>query len=292
MSIRSEFIEICHKVYEKGFVSATDGNVSLRLDSGRILITPSAKNKGELEENDLLVIDYNGNLLEGKGKITTEAKIHLLAYDKRKEINAVVHGHPIYSTAFATAGKDLTKPIFPEVILTIGKVPLCKYGTPSTDELTISMEPHIGYAWALLMQNHGAVTFGTSLKEAYYKMEKLEHTAKTLFIANMLGGVTYLSDGNVNKLFSIAEKTYGIKPEKNQFKFNENNAANNPVSYTENHLSYTEIIEERLRSRAGNSNINPFGINKTYNQKNITGKADKNKLSKNEIDKIIKEFNI
>ncbi|GBD90096.1 methylthioribulose-1-phosphate dehydratase [bacterium BMS3Abin04] len=292
MSIKSEFIEICRKVYDKGFVSATDGNVSLRLDSGRILITPSAKNKGELEERDLLVIDYKGNLLEGKGKVTTEAKVHLLAYNKRKEINAVVHGHPIYSTAFATAGKDLTKPVFPEVILTIGEVPLCKYGTPSTDELTKSMEPYINYVWALLLQNHGAVTFGSSLKDAYYKMEKLEHTAKTLFIANMLGGVTYLSDGNVNKLFAIAEKIYSIKPQKNQFKFNENNMVNNQVFNTENHLSYTEIIEERLRSRAGNSNVNPFGINNTYRQKNITEKSNKNKLSKDEIDKIIREFNL
>jgi len=292
MSIKSEFIEICRKVYEKGFVSATDGNVSLRLDSNRILITPSAKNKGELVENDLLVIDYKGNLLEGKGKVTTEAKVHLLAYNKRSDINAAVHGHPIYSTAFATAGKDLTKPVFPEVILTIGEVPLCKYGTPSTDELTRSMEPYISYTWALLLQNHGAVTFGTSLKDAYYKMEKLEHTAKTLFIANMLGGVTYLSDGNVNKLFAIAEKTYGIIPQKNQFKLNENSMVNNKVSYTENHLSYTEIIEERLRSRAGNSKINPFGVNNKYYQKHNIEKSDKDKLSKDEIDKIIREFNL
>ncbi|MGE5398967.1 MAG: class II aldolase/adducin family protein [Ignavibacteriales bacterium] len=211
MSIRQDLVEACHKVYEKGFVAAFDGNLSARISKDRILITPSAKCKGEVMETDLLEIDYEGNLLEGTGKVSTEAKIHLLAYRMRSEVNSVIHCHPVYSTAFATAGEGLEEPVFPEVVLTLGKVPLCSYGTPSTNELTDSLKPYIHYSWAMLLANHGAVTLGRSIKDAYYKMEKLEHTAHTLFIARQLGGEKPLATESVNRLHEIAEKVYGIK---------------------------------------------------------------------------------
>ncbi|MEI7811661.1 MAG: class II aldolase/adducin family protein [Ignavibacteria bacterium] len=211
MPERKDLVEICHRVYEKGFVSAYDGNLSLRLAKDRILITPSAKCKGEVEMEDLLEIDIFGNLLAGKGKVTTEAKIHLLVYSKRPEVNAVVHCHPIYATAFAsTRGDEYSSSVFPEVILTMGRVPLCKYGTPSTDELPDSLLPYIQFSWAMLLENHGAVTLGASIKDSYFKMEKLEHSAKTLFIARMLGGEKTLTGGQVQKLYAIAEDTYGI----------------------------------------------------------------------------------
>lgn len=158
VNLRAELVEVCHRVYEKGFVTAYDGNLSARLDSERILITPSGKCKGEVEESDLLEIDYKGNVISGYGKASTESKIHLLAYNKRKDVDAVIHAHPIYSTAFATAGEGFTRGVFPEVILSLGKVPLCKYGTPSTDELPDSMLPYIDYSWAMLFENHGAIT--------------------------------------------------------------------------------------------------------------------------------------
>lgn len=211
MSIREELTRYCHKVYEKGFVSAYDGNLSAKIDDERVLITPSGKCKGEVEENDLLEIDYNGNLLNGIGKVSTEAKIHLLAYKKRKDIDSVIHCHPIYSTAFATAGEGFTQPVFPEVILSLGRVPLCKYATPSTEELPDSMLPHIEYSWAMLFENHGAVTFGKTIKGAYFRMEKLEHAAHTLFLARLLGREKTLPMQKVRELYSIAESTYGIK---------------------------------------------------------------------------------
>ncbi len=210
ISHREELIYYCHKVYEKEFVAAYDGNLSLRIDDERILITPSAKNKGELKESDLIEIDYLGNKISGEGRITTEAKIHLLAYSKRSEVNAVVHAHPIVATAFASVGKGFNEPILPEVILSLGKVPLCKYGTPSTDELPNSMLPYIDFAWAMFLENHGAVTFGKSIKDAYYKMEKLEHAAKTISFARELGTLRKLNNNDLQKLYKAAEETYGI----------------------------------------------------------------------------------
>ena len=213
MSLRSDLTKFCHKVYEKGFVSAYDGNLSIRIDSDKILITPSGKCKGEIEENDLLEIDYNGKLLNGNGKVSTEVKIHLLAYKKRKDVEVVIHCHPTYATAFATAGEGFISPVFPEVILSLGKVPLCKYATPSTDELPLSMEPYIDFAWAFLLQNHGAVTLGLNLDDAYNKMEKLEHSAHTIFAAKLLGGEKELSFEKVKELINLAREVYGILPD-------------------------------------------------------------------------------
>lgn len=210
MSLRKVLLDICHRVYEKGFVSAYDGNLSVRLSNKRILITPSGKCKGELAQDDFLEIDYNGKLLKGKGKVSTEVKIHLLAYSKRDDINSVIHCHPVYATAFASSGLGLTEPVLPEVILTLGKVPLCKYGTPSTDEVPLSMLPHIDYVWALLLENHGAVTFGHDIMSAYYRMEKLEYAAHTIAVCRLLGGEKTIPAKKLRQLYSVAEKEYGI----------------------------------------------------------------------------------
>ncbi len=211
MSLRAELVEACRKVYEKGFVAAYAGNLSARIDSERILITPSGKCKGEVAEDDLLVIDNYGNLVEGKGKVSTEAKIHLLAYNKRDDVNSVIHCHPVYATGIATSGEGMTTPVFPEVVLGLGKIPLCKYATPSTEELPESMMPYIEYSWAMLLENHGAVTFGADIQGAYYRMELLEHSAKTLYVARTFGREKTIPLLKLKELYSIAEKTYGIK---------------------------------------------------------------------------------
>lgn len=210
MPLRKDLLNICHKVYQKGFVSAYDGNLSVRLNTKKILITPSGKCKGELTADDLMEIDYNGKVLKGKGKVSSEVKMHLLAYNKRNDINSVIHCHPVYATAFASSGIGLTKPVLPEVILTLGNVPLCKYGTPSTGEVPSSMLPYIDYAWALLLENHGAVTFGEDINSAYYRMEKLEHAAHTIAVCKLLGGEKLIPVKKLRKLYSIAEKEYGI----------------------------------------------------------------------------------
>lgn len=214
MSSKKKLVEICHRVYEKGFVAAYDGNISCRTKSNSVLITRSGICKGKVREKDIVEIDLEGKLLNGKNKISTEHKIHLYTYKKRKEINAVVHCHPVYSTAFALLGKGLDEHYLPEVFLTLGKVPLCKYATPSTDEVPKSLEPSINFAWALLLENHGAVTFGKSLDDAYYKMEKLEHAAQIILLAKMFGKPRKLSKKNVEDILKIAKTTYGIIPDK------------------------------------------------------------------------------
>jgi L-fuculose-phosphate aldolase len=211
MSEKRKLTEICRKVYEKGFVAATDGNISTITADNKFLITRSGISKGEVTEDDILEIDASGNILNGKGKLSTEFKIHLFAYSRRPDVNAVVHCHPVYATAFAAVVEDLSKHVFPEVILTLGKIPLCKYETPSTDALALSMEPYIDYAWAFLLQNHGAVTLGKDLDDAFNKMEKLEHTAQTIFVSRLLGGEKELTFEKVKELLNLAREEHRLK---------------------------------------------------------------------------------
>jgi len=215
MLTKKKLVEICHKVYAKGFVAAYDGNVSTRTKDNTILITRSGICKGDVTEKDIVEIDLFGKIISGKNKISTEHKIHLYAYQKRKEVNAVVHCHPVYTTTFALIGNGLDKHFLPEVLLTIGKVPLCKYATPSTEEVAESLEPFINYSWAMLLQNHGAVTLGKTLDDAYFKMEKLEHSAKIIYLAKLIGNPKQLSKKNIAKILKISESTYGIIPNLN-----------------------------------------------------------------------------
>lgn len=214
MSPKKKLVEICHKVYLNGFVSAYDGNISCRTSNNTILITRSGICKGDVTEKDIVEIDLNGKVLSGKHKISTEHKIHLYAYKKRSEINAVVHCHPVYATAFALLGEGMDKHYLPEVFLTIGKVPLCNYATPSTDQVPKSLEPFINYSWAMFLQNHGAVTLGKSLDDAYFKMEKLEHAAKIILLAKSIGKPRELSKNNIKDILKISKKAYGIIPDK------------------------------------------------------------------------------
>jgi L-fuculose-phosphate aldolase len=211
MSPKQQLVYYANKVYENGYVKAFDGNLSLRLNNNSILITASSKNKGEIKADDILEIDLNGKLIKGKGKISTEVKMHLYSYLKRKDVNAVVHCHPIFISSFAVAGKEINTKILPELFLTFGKIPLCKYSTPSTEEVPISLEPFIKNYNAFILQNHGALTFGKDIREAYYRMEKFEQAAEIYYRAEMLGKAKTISEKNIKKLLNISEITYGIK---------------------------------------------------------------------------------
>lgn len=208
MKLEEELVEACHKVYKNKFVAAFDGNLSTRIDANKILITRSGVNKGDVTLNDILTIDNEGNLIDGIGKVSTEAKIHLKIYNNRKDISSVIHCHPIYATAIAASLENFPNNIFPEVILTLGKIPICKYATPSTKRLAESLNPYVDFANVMLLSNHGAVAVGENIKTAYYRMEKLEHISKTIFIAQSMGNIKTLSDEEISELHTIAD---GIK---------------------------------------------------------------------------------
>ena len=200
---------VCYKLYERGYVTALDGNVSARLPNGNILVTPSAMNKGKVTESDLVEVKADGTPVTLNRKASTELDMHLFIYAQRRDVNAVVHAHPTYATGFATARIPLSDRLFPEVIVGLGAIPLADYATPSTKEVADSLTPHVRTATAILLTNHGAVTYGGDLDDAYYKMEKLEHAAHMQFVARMLGGEKPLTNEEIEKLRAISKSSYG-----------------------------------------------------------------------------------
>ncbi len=202
-------IDVCHRVEAKGFVVATDGNVSARPPNGNILITPSSLNKGFVKADHLVEVSDDGRRVNGRGKPSSEMDLHLFIYHKRPDVKAVVHCHPVYATAFATARIPLSECLFPEVIVGLGAVPLAPYATPSTNEVSDSIAPFIGTADAILLSNHGVVTYGKDLWDAYFKMEKVEQSAHIQYAARMLGGEKILSAEDVAKLRAISLPRYG-----------------------------------------------------------------------------------
>jgi len=201
---RRDLIQICHLMYERSYVVSSDGNVSARLDDGRILATPTMTCKGRMTDDLIAVTDLDGRSLNNQ-KASSELAMHQLIYRERPDVKAVCHAHPPHGTAFAVAGLAIDQPILSEVILTLGCVPLAEYGTPSTDELSDAMRPLVKHHNALLMANHGAVAYGNDLWQAWDRLETLEHTAKIAILSRALGGSRNLSAGAIEKLINVRE---------------------------------------------------------------------------------------
>src|SRR6266487_3713675 len=201
---RQDLVRICKLMYERSYVVSSDGNVSVLLDDGRVLATPTMTCKGRTTEDMLAVTDLEGRALNDR-RASSELSMHLLIYRERGDVRAVCHAHPPHGTAFAVAGLAIDQPILSEVILTLGCVPLASYGTPSTDELTEAMRPLVKHHNALLMANHGAVAYGADLWQAWDRLETLEHTAKIAILSRILGGSRNLSPDAIEKLINVRE---------------------------------------------------------------------------------------
>ena len=200
---RRDLVEVCKRIYQKGFVASNDGNVSLRMSEDEILATPTNMSKGDISPDQLIKVNMKGEVIAGFLKPSSELKLHIRIYEKRADVGAVVHAHPPISTGFAVAGISLEQRAIPEVIATLGGVPLAPYNTPSTDELARSIDEFIDRHDAILLSNHGVVAAGPDVYEAYYKLERVEHSAHIIWVARTLGGERPLDDSEYDKLISI-----------------------------------------------------------------------------------------
>jgi L-fuculose-phosphate aldolase len=201
---RREICRVGQLMYDRSYVVSSDGNISVQLDDGRILATPTMTCKGRMTEDCLSLTDASGRPLSDR-KPSSELAMHLLIYGERPEVKAVCHAHPPHGTAFAVAGLAIDQPILSEVILTLGCVPLAGYGTPSTEELSDAMQPLIKHHNALLMANHGAVAYGEDLWQAFDRLETLEHTARIAILSRILGGSKNLPADAIEKLINVRE---------------------------------------------------------------------------------------
>ncbi|MGL5414241.1 MAG: class II aldolase/adducin family protein [Clostridium sp.] len=211
MELREQICDVCHKMWQQGWVAANDGNVSVKLDDGTFLATPTGISKSFITPEKLVHIDENGNILDGEegAKPSSEIKMHLRCYKEREDVKSVVHAHPPTATGFAVAHLDLDRYTMIETVIAIGAIPVTPYGTPSTYEVPDSIAPYLQEHDVLLLENHGALAVGTDLINAYYRMETLELYAKISLVAHLLGGEKEIERKNIDRLVGMRDG-YGV----------------------------------------------------------------------------------
>ena len=203
--IKKQICDIGKRIYDRGMVAANDGNISVKISDNEFLCTPTGVSKGFMTPDYICKVDKNGKLLQANGKFkpSSEIKMHMRVYQERPDVKSVVHAHPMYATGFAIAGIPLKQPIMPEAIIALGEVPIAAYGTPSTMEIPDAVSKYLQSYDAVLLENHGALTFSDSLLAAYHKMESVEFYAQLLFISKQLGGPKEIPQKEVKKLCEL-----------------------------------------------------------------------------------------
>lgn len=201
--IKKEICEIGRRIYMNGFVAANDGNISVKVSDNEFYCTPTGVSKGFMTPDMIIKIDAEGNKLEGKLNPSSEIKMHMRCYKERPDIRSVVHAHPPTATGFAIAGIPLDKYTMPEAVISLGEIPLTAYGTPSTMEIPDAVSKELQNHDAFLLQNHGALTVGISLLNAYFKMETLEFFAKISLVARQLGNENEFTCDQIEKLLEV-----------------------------------------------------------------------------------------
>lgn len=211
METREVMCDICHKMWQLGWVAANDGNLSVRLPNGNFLATPTGISKSFITPEKLVVIDAEGIVLEAENgyRPSSEIKMHLRCYKEREDVGAVLHAHPPTATGYAVAHVPLDRYTMIETVAAIGSIPVTPYGTPSTYEVPDAIAPYLQEHDVLLLANHGALTVGADAITAYYRMETLELFAKISLTAHLLGGEKEISEENIQKLIDL-RKYYGI----------------------------------------------------------------------------------
>lgn len=211
MDLREQICDVCHKMWQLGWVAANDGNVSARLEDGTFLATPTGMSKSFITPDKLVRIDADGNVLEGAPGLrpSSEIKMHLRCYQERPDVNSVLHAHPPTATGYAVAHRALDEYSMIETVIAIGSVPVTPYGTPSTYEVPEAIAPYLGEHDVVLLMNHGALAVGSDIITAYYRMETLELFAKISLTAHLLGGAKEISRENIDRLISMRAQ-YGV----------------------------------------------------------------------------------
>jgi len=198
-----QIIEVGQRLQRRGYLAGTDGNLSVRIDPDRILITAAGKAKGRLQPTDLVVVDIDGRKLEGEFNPTTEMAMHLAVFRARPDINACVHTHPPYATSFAVAGMPLPEDILPEVVVFVGPIANCTYAPPGTEAVPNSLVPSLATHNAFLLRNHGLLTIGQTMEEASNRHETVEHYAEILWLAKQLGDWNRIPGDDFQRLTEI-----------------------------------------------------------------------------------------
>jgi L-fuculose-phosphate aldolase len=208
--LKEDLCEAGRRLYANGFIAAMEGNLSIRVGENEVIGTPAGVCKGYLSADMLVTCDMDGKEISS-GRISTEIQMHLTVYRARPDVKAVVHAHPPKCTGFAVAGVPLNRAVLAEVVVTLGCIPLADYATPSTKELAESVDRLVRMSDGVLLSNHGALTVGRDIFDAYYKMEVIEHFAEITLISRQLGGERLLPRKEVSRLLDLRQKVYRLE---------------------------------------------------------------------------------
>lgn len=210
MKTRQMICDVGQKLYDKGFVAANDGNISVKLNDRELIVTPTGVSKGGMKPNDLVKMTMDGKVLSKGTRPSSEVKMHIKVYNTNPAVNAVVHAHPPISTAFAVARLPMSAPILSEAVVNLGVVPVAEYALPGTREVPNSIKPYVKDYNAVLLANHGLLTWGDDLTQAFFRMESTEHYGKILLYVNQIGDPKEFNCAEIGALLDIREKV-GIK---------------------------------------------------------------------------------
>ena len=208
---KEDICEVGRRLYRNGYIAAMEGNVSIRLSENEVMGTPAGACKGYLTPEMIVTCDMEGHHVSGSERVSTEIQMHLTVYRARPDVKAVVHAHPPKCTGFAVAGVPLDRAVLAEVIVQLGCIPLAEYGTPSTQELADSVDRLVRMSDGVLLSNHGALTVGKDIYDAYFKMEVIEHFAEISLISRQLGGERLLPRREVSRLMGLRQKVYQLE---------------------------------------------------------------------------------
>jgi len=208
--LRLAIVECGRIAYERQLMTSNDGNLSVRMQDGNILITPSGISKGRMRTDDLLVVDIEGNMVSQNNarRASSETAMHLEVYRQRQDVRAVVHAHPIFATSLTVAGLEFPSDVLPEVLLTLGDVPITDYATPSSHEDALAVRPLVKDHQAILLAQHGSLTYGKNLDEALIHLERIEHVSQIYYRAKMLGHVKRVPPAAQAKLIEIRDEYF------------------------------------------------------------------------------------
>lgn len=204
--LKEQICEIGRRVYNKGFAAANDGNISIRVGENEVLCSPTMICKGFMTPEDICAVDLDGNQIGGTRKRTSEILLHLAIMKNRPDVKSVVHCHPPHATAFAVAGEPIPQCILPEVEVFMGEVPIAPYETPGGQDFANTVVPFLESTNTIILKNHGTVSFGKDLQEAYWKTEILDAYCRILLLSRQLGGVTYLNEQKSRELLDLKQR--------------------------------------------------------------------------------------
>jgi L-fuculose-phosphate aldolase len=204
--LKEQMCEIGRRIYQRGFAAANDGNITVRINDREVLCTPTMVSKGYMKPEDICKVDYQGNQLAGTRKRTSEVLLHLAVYRHRPDVNAVVHCHPPHATAFAVAHEPIPKCVLPEVEVFLGEVPISEYETPGGQDFAETIVPYVKDCNTILLANHGTVTFGPTLEQAYFNSEIIDAYCHILILSRQLGRVNYFDEQKTRELLALKKR--------------------------------------------------------------------------------------